>query len=125
MINKNNFHQNTIGRFQIVEIPNGKPDYISKTTWGDVSSIYYYKNDGVIRVSNHWGGVASCQWNLEGLNQNGWDKCRKTEIKAGFISFEDLQKNRNMQQEIMILASEGKSNTKEFKDLQNKFFQNF
>jgi hypothetical protein len=107
-INQTNFHLSTYGRFQVVEQPNRTPDYISYTTWGEISSIYYYENNGVIRVSNHWGAVASCQWNLEGLNEMGWDKCRKTDVVAGFISFEELTRIKNLQIKQMELRAEGK-----------------
>ena len=61
-IDKTNFHLSTYGRFQVVEQPSRTPDYISYTTWGEISSIYYYEKNGVIRVTKHWGAVASSQW---------------------------------------------------------------
>jgi hypothetical protein len=121
-INQTNFHERTNGLFKVVEMPNGTPDYISYTTWGAVSSTYYYLNNGVVRVSNHWGAVASCQWNLQGLNEQGYDKCRKTILTAGYISFEDLQKNENLQVKMWELRAEGKNNNAVL--VQNEFFNN-
>ncbi|WP_444671275.1 hypothetical protein [Flavobacterium columnare] len=82
MKNQNNFFKNTFAVFQISdlkEIENLTPDYISyknklvedetytrhliKTD--EVSSIYYYNEKGVYRLSNHWGGCSSCFWFLE------------------------------------------------------------
>lgn len=106
-IDSTNFHKNTIGRFTIVETPKGTPDYISKTTWGEISSIYYYTNEGVIRLSNHWGNVASCQWNLEGVNSLGFDKCRKVVETAGYISFDELNRVKSLQIKMWDLRSLG------------------
>jgi hypothetical protein len=108
IIDKTNFHLSTYGRFQVVETPNTKADYISYTTWGEVSSYYHYTKDGVIRTSNHWGGVASCQWNLEGVNEMGFDKCRKVEVISGYISFEELTRIKNLQIKNMELRADGK-----------------
>ena len=107
-IDKTNFHLSTYGRFQVVETPNRPADYISYTTWGEVSSFYHYTENGAIRTSNHWGAVASCQWNLEGVNEMGWDKCRKIEVTSGYISFEELTRIKNLQILNMDLRAEGK-----------------
>ena len=107
-IDKTNFHLSTYGRFTVVETPSRKADYISYTTWGHISSIYHYTEEGVIRTSDHWGGVASCQWNLEGLNEMGFDKCRKTQVTSGYISFEELTRLKNIQIKGMELRAEGK-----------------
>jgi hypothetical protein len=106
-IDNTNFHLSTYGRFKVVETPSRKADYISYTTWGEISSIYHYTEVGVIRTSNHWGGVASCQWNLEGLNEMGFDKCRKTDVFSGFITFEELTRIKNLQIQNMELRAKG------------------
>lgn len=106
-IYKNNFFLNTNGRFVECEIPTTTPDYISKTPSGEISSIYFYTNEGVVRVSDHWGGVASCQWNLNTVNEYGFDKCRKTELKAGVITFAELEENYNLRNDLMINHSKG------------------
>jgi hypothetical protein len=108
-IDRTNFHQSTNGRFIVIDTPNRPADYISYTTWGEISSIYHYTELGVIRTSNHWGKVASCQWNLEGVNEMGWDKCRKVEVTSGYISFEELTKNKNLHNKMMNFYAEGKT----------------
>jgi hypothetical protein len=119
-IDKSNFHLSTYGRFEIIETPNRPADYISYTTWGEISSIYHYTENGVIRTSNHWGAVASCQWNLEGLNEMGWDKCRKVEVVSGYISFNELNRVKNIHNEMMNLYANGKeADAKALNFLQN------
>ena len=120
-IDKTNFHLSTYGRFVVVDAPSRKADYISYTPWGEISSIYHYTNEGVIRTSNHWGGVASCQWNLEGLNEMGFDKCRKTQVTSGYISFEEMTRLKNLQIKGMELRAEGRH--EEAKEL--NFIQQF
>ena len=108
-IDKNSFFKHTNGRFQECAIPTREADFVSKTTWGEISSIYYFENNGVIRVSNHWGAVASCQWNLNTVNEFGYDKCRKTEVKAGFITFAELEQNTNLGIELLEAISKGQT----------------
>ena len=66
--NKENYFVNTIAEFEKEKgRPKRKPDYVSYTRDGKVSSEYWYGNDGVIRGSKHWGtGVASCDWYIKG-----------------------------------------------------------
>jgi len=108
-INKSNFHLSTYGRFLVVETPNRPADYVSKTPWGEISSVYHYTENGVVRTSNHWGAVASCQWNLEGVNERGFDKCRKVDVVSGFITFAELERIANLQIKGMELRAEGKN----------------
>jgi hypothetical protein len=41
-------------------VANQKPDYISKS-----GSSYYFAENGVYRLSNHWGRAANCKWRLQ------------------------------------------------------------
>ena len=94
-IDKTNFHLNTRGRFVRCNKPQGTPDYISMNRNGQVSSTYYYTDNGVVRYSNHWGGVASCLWLIDDMKiANGIDDCKlyKEEISA-FITFDELSEN--------------------------------
>ena len=69
--NKDNFYVNTIAEFKETKRPRRKPDHISYTRDGKVSSEYWYSESGVIRGSNHWGtGVASCDWYIAGQGTN-------------------------------------------------------
>ena len=70
--------------------PKGKPDYVSRTRDGRVSSEYWYTDDGVIRGSNHWGkGVASCDWIVDGnrAQKYGLSKGEKIYAKASWGDF--------------------------------------
>lgn len=90
---ENNFFDYTFTIFEEVNKPKGEPDYVS-----DSGSRYWYRKDGVIRGSNHWGnGVARCDWPYRykngkvvyGLN---W-KCLKQfkEEMYGFSKWKDFK----------------------------------
>lgn len=85
--NKENYFVNTIAEFESEKgRPKRKPDYVSYTRDGKVSSEYWYGDDGVIRGSKHWGtGVASCDWYIkgQGTNMHG----RKQYAKAKWSDF--------------------------------------
>jgi len=101
-INQNNFFENTKGRFTECDLPTGLiSSYVSIGVDKKVSSTYFYTEVGVYRLSNHWGGVASCQWNLNTVNDFGMDKCRKTEQKTGYISFNELNQNKELELELL------------------------
>ncbi len=51
-------------------IANKNPDYKSNS-----GSTYFYTNDGVFRLSNHWGRAANSKWRLVG-NKNSTAKTR-------------------------------------------------
>lgn len=64
MKNKDNFYLNTFARFFSVglgSVPSRPCDYVSAS-----GSMYWYENDGVYRLSDHWGHVASCYWPIIG-----------------------------------------------------------
>lgn len=92
--NKDNFFYSTYGEFEKADKPDRPADYVSRDRNGKISSQYWYTDEGVYRVSNHWGhGVASCDWylldngrkksNLSGLVVTSTKKC-------GFIKWSDL-----------------------------------
>jgi len=61
--NRTNFHKHTFCVFSEVpftEIENKKYDYKSRS-----GSVYYFTEDGVYRLSDHWGRAAHCKWRLE------------------------------------------------------------
>lgn len=83
---KNNFHKHTFCEFQEVpfsEIEKTKPSYKSKS-----GSIYYFTNEGVFRVSNHWGRAANCRWRL--LSS---EKIKSQTEKCGFAKWTDFYPN--------------------------------
>ena len=61
VVSFDNFFLSTIATFNNCTIPEGKPDFISPS-----GSEYYYSENEVIRVSDHWGSsIASCSWYLK------------------------------------------------------------
>lgn len=87
---KDNIYYNTIAVFTPRKTrPSGKPDFVSKTRDGKVSSEYWYTDKGVIRGSNHWGrDVASCDWYLDG--ELGRVANRQGNKEYGFCKWEDF-----------------------------------
>ena len=68
--NKTNFHKHTFCEFLEVDataIPNIEWHYMSKSGSG-----YCFIEEGVYRISNHWGRAANCRWRLisEIINPN-------------------------------------------------------
>lgn len=62
-INKINFHKHSFCIFKEVHfdaIKDLKSNYKSKS-----GSCYYFTDEGVFRLSNHWSRVANCRWRLE------------------------------------------------------------
>ena len=60
--NKTNFHKHTFCEFTEVDaatIPNIEWHYKSKSGSG-----YCFTEEGVYRISNHWGRAANCRWRL-------------------------------------------------------------
>ena len=76
--NEHNFMENTLGVFdQVARRPRKAPDYVSRNKYTkEISSEYWYTEDGVIRGSKHWGkGVASCSWAFKYSDGAiAWDK---------------------------------------------------
>lgn len=60
--NKTNFHKHTFCEFievDVATIPNIEWHYKSKSGSG-----YCFTEEGVYRISNHWGRAANCRWRL-------------------------------------------------------------
>ena len=78
--NKTNFHRHTFCIFKEVnlkELESLKPNYTSRS-----GSRYYFTQEGVYRVSNHWGRAANCKWRLQALDNTSSDRTR-----AGYASW--------------------------------------
>jgi len=98
MINKDNFHLQTAGVFSKCEEITTTPDYVSFDRRGRVSSKYWYTSEGVVRASNHWGYVASCNWVLKGVSKE-YNECEVyNDVKFGFCSFENFNKTTTLYQ---------------------------
>lgn len=103
-IDKDNFFISTKVFFKGCKEPKRKPDYISKTRYGSVSSVYWYgKNKHgsfVIRKSDHWSAykdflnthkkgcnkIRSCLWFLKTNHNLGDFICGK----AYFYDFKNI-----------------------------------
>ena len=72
--NRTNFHRHTFCVFQEMDlslVANQKPDYTSKS-----GSSYYFAENGVYRLSNHWGRAANCKWRLQTQKNNNLSRTR-------------------------------------------------
>lgn len=54
------FFSATVANWVRCEFPEDTPDYVSFS-----GSAYWDRGDRVIRVSDHWGLVATCKWLIE------------------------------------------------------------
>lgn len=90
--NKTNFHKHTFCIFKQVElseIENLKMNFKSKS-----GSNYYFTNDGVYRLSNHWSRVANCRWRLNNYNINNKNQNR---TKLGFANWTDFYEDNDFE----------------------------
>lgn len=89
--NKTNFHRHTFCIFKEVpfsELEGLKPNYTSQS-----GSSYYFTQEGVYRVSNHWGRAANCKWRLQALTNVSSDRTRTGYADwTAFHPDNDLQK---------------------------------
>lgn len=84
--NKLNFHKHTFCIFKEVAfdaISDLKLNYKSKS-----GSSYYFVENGVYRLSNHWSRVANCRWRLEINSNNKIPNSNRT--KLGFAEWKDF-----------------------------------
>ena len=88
--NKNNFHKHTFCEFTEVDattISNIEWHYKSKSGSG-----YCFTEQGVYRISNHWGRAANCRWRL--ISRASSKTGANTSSRAK-INFKFNCKNRN------------------------------
>lgn len=103
-INQSNFFISTIAEFNLIEdvdvfksiVKDKDCNYISES-----GSMYWYTDEGVYRLSDHWQRVASCYWNIncepptDGEEILGF--CKWSEFKTlttSFVKLEDLELNK-------------------------------
>jgi hypothetical protein len=77
--NPDNFYIRSLADFSSCSIPEMSPDFTS-----DSGSSYWYTTEGVIRASDHWGGVASCRWTLDGT------ETKNESPVAGFCRWDEI-----------------------------------
>ena len=78
--NSTNFYKHTFCIFNEVEI--GAVESLKPNHKSNSGSIYYFTEDGVFRLSNHWGRAASCKWRLQKL-----PKSDSNRSKLGFAFY--------------------------------------
>lgn len=84
--NQDNFHKHTFCLWKEVsqtDFEQQKPQFKSKS-----GSEYYFTDEGVYRISNHWGRAANCRWRLIA---SGNYKSQHT--KVGFAKWTDFYPN--------------------------------
>ena len=84
---KYNFHKHTFCIFKEVdssEISTLKLNFKSKS-----GSSYYFTENGVYRLSNHWSRVANCKWRIINNNNNPNIK-NQDRTKLGFAKWTDF-----------------------------------
>lgn len=90
--NKTNFHKHTFCEFIEVDtnaIPNIEWHYKSKSGSG-----YCFTEEGVYRISNHWGRAANCRWRLiSNLRANSSSKINNSQHRIGYAKWTDFYPN--------------------------------
>ena len=90
--NKHNFHKHTFCEFTEVDattISNIEWHYKSKSGSG-----YCFTEQGVYRISNHWGRAANCRWRLiSNSRTNSSSKINNSQHRIGFAKWTDFYPN--------------------------------
>ncbi len=90
--NKTNFHKHTFCEFTEVNsasIPNIEWHYKSKSGSG-----YFFTEEGVYRISNHWGRAANCRWRLiSNSRANSSSKINNSLHRIGYAKWTDFYPN--------------------------------
>ncbi len=90
--NKTNLHKHTFCEFTEVDsdlIPNIEWHYKSKSGSG-----YCFTEEGVYRISNHWGRAANCRWRLiSNSRANSSSKINNSLHRIGYAKWTDFYPN--------------------------------
>lgn len=87
-IDYDDYYNNNINILEYWEVLKEEYNYfLVQEKKGCLSSEYWYTKEGVIRGSDHWGQVASCQWNLP-----EWDEISEYWVYA-FCKWSDFTIN--------------------------------
>lgn len=108
--NRYNFHKHTFCVFREVplsEIESRRPDFKSKS-----GSVYYFTENGVYRLSNHWSRVANCRWRLESNIQN------LSRTKLGYASWSTFHKD-NETEKLYFVTVDFKNNSANYQHKEN------
>ena len=100
--NKLNFHKHTFCIFKEVafeSISNLKMNYKSKS-----GSSYYFVENGVYRLSNHWSRVANCRWRLDKNSDSQITNSNRA--KLGFAEWKDFYPDNDFEKLYFIEINE-------------------
>jgi hypothetical protein len=106
-----NSFKNTFCVFQEVlsdKIENLKVQYDSKS-----GSKYFYTEEGMYRLSNHWGRLANSKWRLEPMEPETASK-----TKLGFASWNEFYPD-NVEEELYYLEADYIKNTVNYQHKNN------
>ena len=109
--NKTNFHKYTFCVFKEVDvdaIKDLKLNYKSKS-----GSCYYFVENGVYRLSNHWSRVANCKWRLINENGNVNQNINGNRTKLGYAKWSDFFSDNDVDK-IYFLEADYESKTVNF-----------
>ena len=111
--NRLNFHKHTFCEFKEVgfdAIENLKPNYSSKS-----GSEYFFNDEGLFRISNHWGRAANCRWKLDSSSMS----ISKSNInKVGYARWIDFYPN-NEQENLFYIQVDFEIKTVDFQHKNN------
>lgn len=81
-------------------LENKEPDYKSKS-----GSLYYYTQEGMFRLSNHWGRLSNSKWRLLSMKPE-----TKSKIKLGFAAWEAFYPD-NASEKLYYIKADFETNT--------------
>lgn len=108
--NRTNFHKHTFCIFK--EVPLTETEGLKLGHTSKSGSSYYFTEEGLYRVSNHWGRAANCRWRLMPLENGTYSR-----TKAGFAKWTDFYPN-NEQDNLFYVEIDWMTNEVSF---QHKF----
>ncbi|WP_298392164.1 hypothetical protein [Flavobacterium sp.] len=112
--NKTNFHKYTFCIFNEVDldaIKDLKMHYKSKS-----GSCYYFVENGVYRLSNHWSRVANCKWRLvsnSAVTLSAVEVPNSNRTKLGYANWSDFYSDNDVEK-IYFLEADYESTTVNF-----------
>ncbi|WP_269243667.1 hypothetical protein [Flavobacterium limnophilum] len=116
-----NSFKNTFCVFNEVfpEVVEGMPvQYDSKS-----GSKYFYTEEGMYRLSNHWGRLANSKWRLEPMEHDGAEARNDSKTKLGFAPWNEFYPD-NAEEELYYLEANYTQNTVNYQHKNNPKYDN-